>query len=119
MSNKIYGIPIATPINPGKFGGSGAGADGGYYTPKVSQVNENTMRVSFFASGDKMPPVQSADITLPAGKNGKDGSDYVLTEADKEEIASMLETNTYTKAEIDAVLGSYITDIDTLVGGDS
>ncbi len=27
--------------------------------------------------------------------------------------------NTYTKEEIDAMFGSYITDIDTLVGGDA
>ena len=27
--------------------------------------------------------------------------------------------DTYTKAEIDAIMGSYITDIDTLVGGDA
>lgn len=27
--------------------------------------------------------------------------------------------DTYTKTEIDAIMGSYITDIDTLVGGDA
>lgn len=152
------------------------GVVGGYYTPEVSQVDENTMRVSFSASGDKMPPVQSAEITLPAGKagkdgkdgqdgytpqkgvdyfdgkdgkDGKDGSDYILTEADKQDIAGMVNVqgggggfivspeppedtsllwidpdddsgdNVYTKAEIDAMFGSYITDINTLVGGDA
>lgn len=45
----------------------------------------------------------------PAGKDGQDGKDYVLTEADKQEIASMVEvsgdgtdlTNYYTKSEVD------------------
>jgi hypothetical protein len=80
--------------------------------------------------------------------DGKNGNDYVLTEADKEEIAGMVDVkggggfivspeppedtsllwidpdddsgdNVYTKAEIDAMFGAYITDINTLVGGDS
>ena len=103
------------------------GVVGGYYTPEVSQVDENTMKVSFTASGDKMPPVQSTEITLPAGRDGQDGAagpagpqgeqgpkgdegpqgpkgdkddagpqgpagdDYVLTEADKQEIADMVD----------------------------
>ena len=123
------------------------GVVGGYYTPEVSQVDENTMKVSFTASGDKMPPVQSTELTLPAGRDGQDGaagqdgytpqknvdyfdgqdgvsptvtvsditgghrititdangkkttdvldgkngSDYVLTEADKQEIADMVD----------------------------
>lgn len=120
---------------------------GGYYTPEVSQVDENTMKVSFTASGDKMPPVQSAEITLPAGKAGKDGNDYILTEADKQDIAALVDVKgggviaqpeqptetgvfwldtdeeegfeVYTKSEIDAMFGSYITDIDALVGGDA
>lgn len=181
------------------------GVVGGYYTPVVSQVDENTMQVSFTASGDAMPPVQSTEITLPAGRDGQDGaagqdgytpqknvdyfdgtdgqdgvsptvsvsditgghrititdangektidvldgengSDYVLTENDKQDIADMVEVSggfvasaeppedtsllwidlsddsgndVYSKTEIDAMFGSYITDIDTLVGGDA
>lgn len=54
------------------------------------------------------------------GPKGDPGDDYVLTEADKQEIAGMVEVpDTYTKGEIDAIMGSYITDIDTLIGGEA
>lgn len=49
------------------------GVTGGYYTPEVTQVDADTMTVSFTASGDKMPPVPSASITLPAGPQGEQG----------------------------------------------
>lgn len=72
-------------------GSSGAdGEDGGYYTPSVSQPNENTMKVAYVPSKADMPSVAAKTITLPSGKDGapgKDGDDYVLTEADKAEIA--------------------------------
>ena len=45
------------------------GDDGGYYTPEISQPDENTMRVSFTPSDSSMPEVGSTDVTLPAGKN--------------------------------------------------
>ena len=59
-------------------------------------------------------------VTVPAIKGDK-GDSYVLTEADKEEIASMVEVsggttdmdNYYTKEEINAIVG----DIETLLGG--
>lgn len=149
----------------------GDGVAGGYYTPEVTQVDENTMRVSFSASKEGMDAVADQNITLPAGPQGeqgpqgekgdtgaqgiqgekgekgdtgeagKDGSDYILTEADKQEIADMViivsteqpeETDVfwydpddeeseevYTKDEIDAMFGAYVTDIDTLLGGDA
>lgn len=48
----------------------------------------------------------------PAGKDGKDGEDYILTDADKKEIAGMVEvsgdgtdlTDYYTKSEVDAAI---------------
>lgn len=48
----------------------------------------------------------------PQGPAGQDGKDYVLTDADKQEIAGLVEVpepeinlnNYYTKAEIDAML---------------
>ena len=48
----------------------------------------------------------------PAGKDGADGKDYVLTEADKEEIAGMVPgadvdlSDYYTKSEIDDLLAN-------------
>ena len=54
-----------------------------------------------------------------AGKSAysyaQDGG-YTGTEA---EFAAKLAQDTYSKAEIDAIMGSYINDINTLVGGDS
>ena len=59
-------------------------------------------------------------VTVPAIKGDK-GDSYVLTEADKKEIASMVEgsggttdmDNYYTKEETNAIVG----DIETLLGG--
>lgn len=50
----------------------------------------------------------------PAGKDGQDGKDYVLTDADKQEIADMVDvnsedidlTNYYTKEEIDDIIAN-------------
>lgn len=99
----------------------GEGVTGGYYTPEVTQVNTDTMAVSFTASSENMPQVESVNITLPAGPQGEQGpqgekgdtgaqgiqgekgekgdtgdkgdpgSDYILTEADKQEIADMVD----------------------------
>lgn len=68
----------------GGGGGGGVGADGGYYTPSVSQPSADTMSVSFTPSDSKMPSVSPVNITLPRGEkgvqgergaNGKDGAD--------------------------------------------
>lgn len=64
-------------------GGCADGEDGGYYTPVVSQVNENTMKVSFTASKAGMAEVQDTTITLPAGKDAETIPDYIKTEADR------------------------------------
>lgn len=45
------------------------------------------------------------DVTIPNGKDGKDGSDYILNETDKQEIASMVEVPTI--EEIIAALPIY------------
>lgn len=46
------------------------GEDGGYYVPTVSQVDKNTMNVSFTASKEEMPAVADQSITLPSGTDG-------------------------------------------------
>ena len=51
-------------------GGGGAGTPGGYYTPTVTQPDENTMRVSYAASQDGMTDVPDVDVTLPQGPQG-------------------------------------------------
>lgn len=43
---------------------------GGYYTPSVTQPDENTMRVSFTPSKGTMLPVADIDITLPTKDGG-------------------------------------------------
>lgn len=51
-----------------------AGEAGGYYTPAVTQPDENTLRVAFTPSKEDMPAVADTDITLPAGGGGGGGS---------------------------------------------
>ena len=161
-----------------------AGEAGGYYTPAVTQPDENTLRVAFTPSREDMPAIEPADIAIPigggsgtsgedggyyapsvdddgnltwtasktdmpaidgtnikgprgdtgatgaqgpqgpAGANGADGKTayayaaeggYTGTEA---EFAAKLAEETYSKSEIDAIMGSYINDINTLVGGE-
>ena len=112
---------------PASGGGGGSGEDGGYYTPAVTQTAENTMQVSFTPSKATMPAVDVTEIMLPEGPAGANGADgktayayaveggYTGTE---EEFAAKLAEETYSKSEIDAIMGSYINDIDTLVGGE-
>lgn len=51
-------------------GTGGAGEDGGYYTPTVTQLDEKTMEVAFKGSKDGMPVIDAANIILPAGPVG-------------------------------------------------
>lgn len=84
---------IAVLEQGGGSGGAGAGEDGGYYSPAVSQTSENTMRVEFTPSKDGMEEVSAQDITLPAGQDGSPGytpikgTDY-WTDEDKAEIVT-------------------------------
>lgn len=48
----------------------GVGKDGGWYTPTVTQPDENTLRVAFTPSREDMPAVADTDIPLSAGGNG-------------------------------------------------
>lgn len=63
---------------------------GGYYIPKVSQLDETTMKVEYTASSEDLPGVQPQIITLPRGEKGDKGDpgesadvipDYVHTAA--------------------------------------
>lgn len=61
------------------------------------------------AQGPQGPKGDRGEVG-PAGKDGEpgaDGKDYVLTEADKEEIAGIIDlTDYYTKSEIDNLLAN-------------
>lgn len=56
--------------------GSGDEIVGGYYTPEITQPDENTMRVSYTPSDSSMPAVESLDVTLPSGAGGKTAYQY-------------------------------------------
>ena len=62
----------------GEFDGAD-GADGGYYTPSVTQPDANTMRLSFSPSKEGMPAVAETDITLPSGGSSSVAVDSTLT----------------------------------------
>lgn len=56
-------------------GGVGiGGGNGGYYKPAVTQVDENTVELSFTPSQTGMPAVTAKRIVLPAGADGADGT---------------------------------------------
>lgn len=118
-------VTVKIPSGGGSGTGGTSGEDGGYYTPAVSQVDENTMKVAFTASKEDMEAVEDQNITLPSGKDGTNGKSayayaveggYTGTEAG---FAAKLAQETYSKTEIDNIMGSYINDIDSLIGGDS
>ena len=113
LSGSLYTVP-------GETGGT-AGKDGGYYTPSVTQPDENTMRVAFTPSDSSMPAVESWDVTLPTGADGKSAYQYAQDggyTGTEEDFAAKLAQETYSKNQIDAIMGSYINDINALVGGD-
>lgn len=60
------------------------GKDGGHYTPVFEQVDEEHVRVSFVPSDETLPEVEETILELPQGPKG---DDYILTDADKTEIA--------------------------------
>lgn len=45
----------------------------GYYTPAIKQVDESTIELTYTASKEDMPAVETQHITLPAGKQGNPG----------------------------------------------
>ena len=55
------------------------GGDGGWYTPSVTQPDENTLRMAFTPSKDDMPDVAHTDIMLPGGGSGSVAVDSTLT----------------------------------------
>ena len=56
-----------------------------------------------------------------SGTDGKSAYQYAVEggyTGTETEFAAKLAEETYSKSEIDAIMGSYINDIDTLVGGE-
>ena len=84
-----------------------AGEAGGYYTPAVTQPDENTLRVAFTPSKEGMPAVADTDITLTAGGggggSGEDGGYYAPSVDDAGNL-----TWTASKTDMPAVDGANI-----------
>ena len=89
-----------------------AGEAGGYYTPAVTQPDENTLRVAFTPSKEGMPAVADTDITLTAGGggggSGEDGGYYTPAVTQTTEN-TMQVVFTPSKAVMPAVDGTEIT----------
>lgn len=68
-SGKKIAQSVREDADAGLFNGK-RGADGGWYTPLVTQTDENTLRMAFTPSKEDMPAVADTDITLPSGGGG-------------------------------------------------
>ena len=79
-----------------------AGEAGGYYTPAITQPDENTLRVAFTPSKEDMPAVADTDIPLSAGGNG-------LTAAQINALDGMFKVCAFIKADISAEYNEFRT----------
>ena len=97
---------VRSDANEGKFNGP-AGEPGGWYTPAVTQPDENTLRVAFTPSREDMPAVEPADIAIPigggSGTSGEDGGYYAPSVDDDGNL-----TWTASKTDMPAVDGANI-----------
>ncbi len=82
-----------------------AGEAGGYYTPAITQPDENTLRVAFTPSREDMPAVADTDIPLSAGGNG-------LTAAQINALDGMFKVCAFIKADISAEYNEFCTAFD-------
>ena len=82
-----------------------AGEAGGYYTPAVTQPDENTLRVAFTPSREDMPAVADTDIPLSAGGNG-------LTAAQINALDGMFKVCAFIKADISAEYNEFCAAFD-------
>lgn len=67
-----------------------------YYTMEITQVDAQTIAISFVGTREGMPEIPGKTFTLPAGPKGdkgdqgEKGDDYVLTDDDMQDIAGMV-----------------------------
>ena len=95
---------VRSDAQAGKFNGS-AGDDGGWYTPAITQPDENTMRFAFTPSKEGMPAVPPKDITIPGGGGGSgEAGGYYAPAVDADGNLSW----TASKADMPAVDGTNI-----------
>jgi hypothetical protein len=79
-------------VGPGTPGAPGSdGEDGGYYTPAVTQLDEDTIQFDFTPSKSDMPAVQPVQVELPAGQGSGGNADgavlYTAQELTEEQKA--------------------------------
>lgn len=68
-SGKKIAQSVREDADAGLFNGE-RGVDGGWYTPSVTQTDENTLRMDFTPSKGDMPDVEHTNIMLPDGGGG-------------------------------------------------
>ena len=77
---------------------------GGYYSPKVSQLNDETLQFSFLPSNGDMPEVAPITVNLPAadGSGGEDGFSPIaaVTQTDTGAVISITDAKGTTTATI-------------------
>ena len=102
---------VRSDADAGKFKGD-TGMAGGWYTPAITQPDENTMRVAFTPSKEGMPAVDPADIAIPtgggSGTSGEDGG-YYTPEVTQTSENTMQVAFTPSKTSMPAVSGKEIT----------
>lgn len=95
---------VRSDADAGKFNGP-AGDPGGWYTPAITQPDENTMRFAFTPSKEGMPAVPPKDITIPGGGGGSgEAGGYYAPAVDADGNLSW----TASKADMPAVDGTNI-----------
>lgn len=67
---EVAGQEIVLPAGPqGSAGADGKqGKDGGYYSPVVTQSDDNTIQFAFMPSDETMPPIPPVAFLLPAAE---------------------------------------------------
>jgi len=69
---------------------------GSYYTMEVTQVDAQTIAISFVGTREGMPEIPGKTFVLPVGPQGEPGpqgipgDDYILTDDDKQDITGMV-----------------------------
>lgn len=88
----------------------------------VGNTEPTDDRAKVWINPDGIPSSgNTSDGTGTPGAPGKSAYEYAKEagyDGTEQEFAADLAKDTYSKSEIDAALGSYITDIDTLIGGE-
>ena len=109
-SGKKIAQSVRYDADAGLFNGK-RGTDGGWYTPSVTQTDENTLRMAFTPSKDDMPDVAHTSIMLPGGGGTSDHSKLSNRNAADQHPMSAI-TGLQEALEGKQPTGNYLTDKD-------